>query len=100
MTHFLKLSPLLFPLALVIAVPGTAWAANEEGAKVAEQVCSACHTAKVRPIDKMHHTRAEWAEAVERMKGYGAEVPNDKLPALLDYLAAEHGPATGAAPPK
>jgi mono/diheme cytochrome c family protein len=68
------------------------FAAADDGAKIVADVCSTCHTAKTRPLDKMHFTRAEYAEAVERMLGYGAEVPKDKMPALLDYLVQNHGP--------
>ena len=74
--------------------------AGDEGAKIVEEVCSSCHTEKLRPLDKMHLTRAEWADAVERMNGYGAEVQKKKLPELLDYLARTYGTAgaSSAAP--
>ena len=74
------------------AAPSIA-AAADDGAKLVADACSSCHTAKTRPLEKMHFTRAEWADAVERMIGYGAEVPKDKMSALLDYLAQAYGPA-------
>ena len=73
--------------------------AADDGAKIVEEVCSACHTAKTRPLDKMHLTREQWGAAVEKMLGFGADVPKAKIPALLDYLASTRGPAGVAADP-
>jgi cytochrome c5 len=85
---------LLFLCATMLGFTAPAIAAPaDDGAKIVADVCAACHTAKIRPLEKMHFTRAEWAEAVERMSGYGAEVPKDKLASLLDYLAQTQGPA-------
>jgi cytochrome c5 len=70
--------------------------AADDGAKIVAEVCSTCHTAKMRPLDKLRLNRDEWREAVERMIGYGAEVPKEKMPGLLDYLARTFGP-NGAA---
>ncbi len=75
----------------VLAAPA-ARAADDEGAKIVAEVCSKCHTPTVRPIDKMHNTRQEWADAIERMQGYGADIPKAKIPALLDYLTRNYGP--------
>ncbi len=85
---------LAFAGAIAFAASSFSMAADE-GAKIVDEVCSGCHTAKTRPLDKMHKTRAEWAEAVDRMIGYGANVPKDKIPQLLDYLVANHGPEAG-----
>jgi cytochrome c5 len=89
---------LLGSAALALAAPPLA-AAAEEGAQIVEEACSSCHTPKVRPIDKMHFTRNEWAEAIERMAGMGVEVPKKKIPELLDYLVRNHGPNGGSAAP-
>ncbi len=86
---------LAFAGVIAVAVSGGSSAQND-GERIVNEVCSGCHNPKVRPIEKMHKTRAEWAEAVDRMIGYGADVPKDKIPQLLDYLAATHGPEGGA----
>lgn len=41
----------------------------------------------------MRLTKEQWSETLERMVGYGAEVPNAKMPELLDYLVRTHGPS-------
>ena len=74
------------------AMPAIA-AGADEGAKVYEEVCTSCHTAKNRPLDGKHLTREQWNEAIQRMVGFGAEIPKGKMPALLDYLVRTRGPA-------
>jgi len=81
---------------LGLAAPRLAVAADD-GAKTFKEVCSQCHTAKVRPLDNQHLTKEQWKQAVTKMVDLGAEIPKEKMPALLDYLASTHGPAGGDA---
>lgn len=67
--------------------------AADDGARILAEVCSECHTAKKNPLDNVHLTRGDWSETLERMLGYGAEIPKGKIPELLDYLVKTHGPA-------
>ena len=69
--------------------------AADDGAKTYKEVCTQCHTAKVRPLDKKQLTKEQWNQAIKKMVDLGAEVPKEKIPALLDYLASTHGPAGG-----
>jgi mono/diheme cytochrome c family protein len=85
---------LLILYSTLLAVPCLA---ADDGAKIVDEVCSGCHTAKTRPLDKMHLTREQWSEAVEKMIGFGADVPKAKIPALLDYLVRTQGPDGTAA---
>ena len=71
---------------LGFATPWLAVAADD-GAKIVADVCTQCHTPKRNPLDKLQLTKEQWNEAIERMKGYGAEVPKGKIPELVDYLA-------------
>lgn len=68
--------------------------AAEDGAKTYEEVCTQCHTAKRQPLNKKQLTKEQWKEAIERMAGYGVEMPKAKLPDLLDYLVGMNAPAT------
>lgn len=79
---------------LGFATPGLALA-DDAGAKIVADVCSQCHTPKRNPLDKLHLTKEQWSEALERMAGYGAEVPKGKIPELVDYLARTY-PLSGA----
>ena len=71
--------------------------AAEDGAKTFAEVCTQCHTAKRQPLNKLQLTKEQWKEAIERMAGYGAEVPKAKLPDLLDYLAGMNAAAADPA---
>jgi cytochrome c5 len=87
------------PLVLISLLLGCAAfgfaATADDGAKVFADSCSPCHSAGSRPLDTVHLTRAQWEETIDRMIGFGADVPSKKMPALLDYLVNTHGP-TGA----
>lgn len=58
--------------------------------------CVACHSADYMttqpPLD-----RAAWAASVEKMRSkYGAAIPTNVAPAIVDYLAAQYGPKAAA----
>jgi hypothetical protein len=42
-----------------------------------------------RPLDGKHLTKEQWNQAVIKMVDLGAEVPKEKVPALLDYGPAD-----------
>ncbi len=67
--------------------------AADDGARTFKEVCSSCHTAKVRPLNNKHLTREQWKQAIDKMVELGAEVPKGKIPDLLDYLVHTQGPA-------
>jgi cytochrome c1 len=91
----LKLFVLMATTLLGSSTPCSA-AAVDDGAKVYEEACTPCHTAKLRPLDNMHLTKEHWKDAVERMIDEGVEVPKGKMQVLLDYLSRTHGPVNGA----
>ena len=66
--------------------------AQDAGAKAFAETCSACHTAKIRPLDKKRMSKDDWKKAIDKMTNLGAEIPKDKVPQILDYLAKTHGP--------
>ena len=79
----------VLPLALAAASPAFA---QDAGAKAFQETCSGCHTAKVRPLDKKRMSKEQWGQAIEKMNKLGADIPKDKIPQILDYLAKTHGP--------
>ncbi|MBI5921149.1 MAG: hypothetical protein HY847_05820 [Betaproteobacteria bacterium] len=86
-----------FPITLVILgwlISFGPAVATDDIEKIFASACTTCHTAKRQTLDKTRLTRAEWSEAVARMISYGAEVPKQKLPELLDYLAMTRAPAS------
>ena len=71
--------------------------AADDGAKTFKEVCSSCHTAKVRPLNSKHLTKEQWKQAVDKMIDLGVEVAKAKIPDLLDYLVRTQGPAGATA---
>jgi hypothetical protein len=81
--------------AAVALAPVWGASAADDAAKLVDDACGSCHTPAQRPLEKMHLTHQQWADAVERMMGIGAEVPKKKVAELVDYLAKNHGPEAG-----
>ena len=77
--------------AFALAAPRLA-VAQDAGAKAFKEVCSGCHTAKIRPLDKKRMSEDEWKKAIDKMGTLGADIPKDKIPQILDYLAKTQGP--------
>jgi cytochrome c5 len=93
---FRKLVPPLLLTTALVAAP-LLHVRADEGEKLVQESCGACHDAKTRPLSGYHLTREKWKETVERMEGLGAEPPSGKkLSDLLDYLARTHGPESPA----
>jgi mono/diheme cytochrome c family protein len=86
-------------IAIGFVLPSLVSAANN-GASIFDDSCSGCHNASSRPLDKIHLTKEQWKETVERMVSMGADIPSGKkLELLLDYLVSKYGP-TGTATDK
>lgn len=71
------------------ALAGQASLPEGKGSDVAQVSCLACHGAE--PILQQHLPRAKWQAEVEKMERWGADVPADKKPLLLDYLTEHFG---------
>lgn len=52
--------------------------------------CIICHSLETVAMQRLD--RAGWEVVVERMISYGAPIPPDDKPVILDYLAAYLGP--------
>ena len=63
--------------------PGTAKA-------VAEKACLECHSADM--LSQQRLTEKQWTASVNKMIGWGAEVPDDNKDALVAYLTENFGP--------
>ncbi|WP_216321529.1 hypothetical protein [Sphingomonas quercus] len=58
------------------------------GAQV-ERTCTACHVAA--QFTSQRRTREQWAETVNTMIGYGAQVSDEEFEPIVNYLAANFG---------
>ena len=66
-----------------------------EGQAIVQQKCAGCHALKV--ITGKKASRQQWSTIVDQMITRGADVSDDDIDTLLDYLAKNFGPATGQA---
>jgi len=55
------------------------------GVDVLRDSCLACHGSE--PITQQRLTAAQWTREIDKMIGWGADVPPNKKKALIDYLA-------------
>ncbi len=81
---------LLIVLGVAVAASSseeTSAAAATDGGELVESRCTACHT-----LDRVWakaYTAEEWADVVDRMIGYGAELDEAERAAVLDELVLE-----------
>jgi competence ComEA-like helix-hairpin-helix protein len=64
-----------------------------EGHAIVQQKCANCHALKV--VTGKRASRQQWSTIVDQMITRGADVSDDEIDILLDYLAKNFGPATG-----
>ena len=76
-----------------ISLPGDAGMAFKPGPGVgaAQANCLTCHSSayvSTQPV----LSKAQWTAEVTKMKNvYGAPIPDDAVPAIVDYLTAQYG---------
>jgi competence ComEA-like helix-hairpin-helix protein len=58
--------------------------------EIVQQQCGGCHALKV--VTTKRATKEQWAVVVDQMVGRGADVPDDEIETLVDYLAKSFGP--------
>jgi hypothetical protein len=85
--------------ASLVLAPTTAGAqtAPDPDAALVQQTCTACHGAS--QFTSRRQTREAWAATVRLMVGYGADVPDEKAAAIVNYLTLHYGPTTPPARP-
>jgi competence ComEA-like helix-hairpin-helix protein len=64
-----------------------------EGQAIVQQKCASCHALKV--VTGKRASRQQWSTILDQMITRGADVSDDEIDTLLDYLAKNFGPATG-----
>jgi competence ComEA-like helix-hairpin-helix protein len=64
-----------------------------EGKAIVQQKCANCHALKV--VTGKRASRQQWSTIVDQMISRGADVSDDEIDTLLDYLVKNFGPATG-----
>jgi hypothetical protein len=58
---------------------------------LADQACLTCHSGDMLRQQRLNEK--QWAAEVDKMVGWGSDVPQDRRQALIAYLVANFGPA-------
>ena len=61
-----------------------------EGQQLVEKRCQGCHT--MRRVETAAKNADGWRETIQVMIQDGAEIEENEIPALVQYLTREHGP--------
>lgn len=79
-----------------VAKPAPAPAPSKDDADRAllEKDCSSCHS--VDQVTARNRSAAEWAETIDRMVNYGAQLTPEDNKRIADFLAAHYGDKTGS----
>jgi competence protein ComEA len=74
-------------------------AANEQGLpagkgqEIVQQNCAGCHVLKV--VTSKRASKQQWSSLVDQMISRGAEVPDEEIETVVDYLAKNFGATAG-----
>ena len=63
---------------------------QSEGQMLVEKNCQGCHT--MRRVETSAKNADGWRETIQVMIQDGAEIEESEIPAMVQYLAREHGP--------
>lgn len=77
------------PAPLAPAAPAVAQD-DEKGERLLNAACGGCHD--LRPVQSSARDKDGWNEVVQNMLQKGADVSDQDLPVLLDYLVEHYGP--------
>ncbi len=61
-----------------------------DGKAIADGACLTCHSSDM--LRQQRLTEKQWAASVDKMVGWGAQVPESRKDALVAYLARNFGP--------
>ena len=66
-----------------------------KGKEIVQQHCSGCHALKV--VTSKRASKPQWASIVDQMVSRGAEVDDDDIEVVVEYLATNFGPLKSGA---
>jgi competence protein ComEA len=69
-----------------------------EGQEIVQHQCGGCHALKV--VTSKRASRQQWSTLVDQMVSRGADVADDDIETVVQYLAKNFGPAPDGAPTK
>jgi competence ComEA-like helix-hairpin-helix protein len=67
------------------------------GKPIVQRACSACHAVTV--VTSKHASQKEWDQVVNQMVSRGADLTDDEIDTVIEYLAKNYGPLDQKATP-
>jgi len=67
-----------------------------DGKAIATEYCQTCH--KLTNLTKAHKDRDDWHDTIQLMMDRGANIPEEKVDTLVEYLVKNFGPKAAAPP--
>ena len=93
-----KLVAVLLAVGLGSASAQTTAAMPEGAGKaIVQRACSACHAVTV--VTSKHASQKEWDQVVNQMLSRGADLTDDEVDTVIEYLAKNYGPLDQKATP-
>lgn len=80
---------LLLAVSSAAAAQSAGPAAEPAGQAIVEKNCSSCHP--VTQVTSAHKSKDDWGATLDKMIGFGAQIPDKEYDAIVDYLAAHQG---------
>jgi hypothetical protein len=65
-------------------------AASSSGQRILERACTTCHN--LNRVENKKLNQLDWRTIVVRMKDRGAELPDNEMDPLVDFLVKTYGP--------
>jgi competence protein ComEA len=70
--------------------PSAAAMPDGAGKAIVQRACSACHAVTV--VTSKHASQKEWDQVVNQMVSRGADLTDDEIDTVIEYLAKNYGP--------
>jgi competence protein ComEA len=67
-----------------------AQAAQEDNKALFERACTKCHT--LTAVTDQHNSPARWSNVVDKMVARGADITDEEIVKIIDYLSKNFGP--------
>ena len=91
MIRYLQLMLLATLLLLFAASSSAATLPPGEGKAIVQRTCVSCHALKV--VTAKRASKEQWSTLVDQMISRGADLSDDEVEIVVDYLAKNFGPA-------
>jgi competence ComEA-like helix-hairpin-helix protein len=80
---------LLSPILYLLFAAGDQSLPPGKGQELVQQQCAGCHALKV--VSSKRASKQQWATLVDQMVSRGADIPDDEIETVIEYLSSNFG---------